>query len=75
MKHKGGICPPISDEDEKKIIDSIYRFECEILTLLDFKLDLELFLPWPEYTNRYAIMLYEPIEGKGKSESVSKIAY
>lgn len=74
-KHKGGICPPIGEEERKKIIDTIYRLECEILRLIDFKLDLELYLPWPEYTGRFSQMLYEPIEGKGKSETVSKLAY
>jgi hypothetical protein len=74
-KHKGGVCPPIGEEERKKIIDTIYRLECEILRLLDFKLDLELFLPWPEYTCRFSQLLYEPIEGKGKSETVSKLAF
>jgi hypothetical protein len=74
-KHKGGVCPPIGEEERKKIIDTIYRLECEILRLLDFKLDLELFLPWPEYTGRFSQLLYEPIEGKGKSETVSKLAF
>lgn len=47
-KNKGnGVPPPITEEERKKVIDTIYRLECEILRLIDFKLDLELLIPWP----------------------------
>ena len=40
-KHKGGATPPITEDERKKVIDTIFRLECEILRLVDFKLDLE----------------------------------
>lgn len=47
MKHKGTVAPPISEEERKKVIDTIYRYECEILRVIDFKLDLEHMIPYP----------------------------
>lgn len=65
-KHKGRICPPINDDAKKKIIDQIFKTECTILRVIDFKLDLDCYIPWLEYTPRYAYLLYEPIIGSGQ---------
>ena len=47
ITHKGSICPPISEESRKQITENIFKIECDVLNTINFKLDLELLIPWP----------------------------
>ena len=51
---------------KKKIIDQIFKAECKILRTVDFKLDLDCYIPWQEYIPRYAHLLYEQSLGHGQ---------
>jgi hypothetical protein len=64
-RHKGKICPPINDEQKKRIVDQMFKAECAILRCVDFKLDFDCIIPWQEYTGRYISQLYEPLIKQG----------
>lgn len=74
-KHsKGKTAPPISDEQKKEILASIFKIECTILRVVDFRLE-ERNLYWQDYTHRFTKMLYPPEQiGQGKFENLIKTA-
>ena len=51
--------PPIQEAEKKEFQDRLFAMECNLLRVVDFKLDFENGLPMIDYTKRYAKYLYE----------------
>jgi len=54
----GKLMPPFKENEQKRFTEKLCAAECEILKVVDFKLDMELAIPF-EYIKRFNRVLFE----------------
>ena len=69
----GKLMPPFKENEQKKFTEKLCAAECEILKVVDFKLDMELAIPF-DYIRRFARVLYESIYAVSQVENLSRTA-
>ena len=46
--------PPIQEQEKKEFQERLFAMECNLLRIVDFKLDLDMSLPGQIYNKRYS---------------------
>jgi len=65
--------PPYKENEQKRFTERLCVAECEILKVVNFKLDMESNLPF-DYIRRFSKVLFSPSLGTGLVESLTKCA-